>query len=129
MKESPSVGQVLFAILPVVTGGTIPIAGYSNLVWGCVFGLPGVLFHWTRISHPLWTDLIWILVWPGVAIFLLGRLGRWIWELHKKARTACLFAFAATFAAVAPVEGIMTARWGETFDYYYLPLYVKLLAY
>jgi hypothetical protein len=129
MKSGLLPGQALFAVLPVVSGGTLPVFGYVNLIWGSLFGLPGVVFHWTRLWHPLWTDLIWTVAWPIVLIFLLGRLARWILLSRPQTRAACLMLYAASFVAIVPVDGILTAPLGERFDYEYLPLYVKLLVY
>jgi hypothetical protein len=118
-------GQFLFAILPVVSGGTIPVFGSVNLVWGSLFGLAGGALHWTGISHPLWADLLCILLWPVLAIFFLGRLGRFVWQLPTPAKAACLAVFAGSFVIIAPADALVTAPWGSG----YLPLYVALLDY
>lgn len=121
--------RIAFAVLPVVTGGTIPVFGLVNLIWGSVFGFPGSVFHWLRIPHPLQVDLLGTLVWPIVAVWLLGRLGGWVSTLSRPPRYACIVAFILSFFAVAPVERIVYADPNGDFAYASFPLFVRLLIY
>ena len=61
--------------------------------------------------------------------WLLGRVGQWVWALPMIARRICCAAFAASLVLVAPVDAIVMAPIGQSVDFEYLPLYVRLLDY
>ena len=121
--------RAAFVVLPLVSGGTIPLFGLVNLVWGSFYGLPGVAFHWLRIPHAPAVDLLFVLLWPLVASALLDRLGASVARLKCQTRIVALVAFAASFAAIVPIDSVMYAAADGSFQYEVLPLYVRLIAY
>jgi len=128
-EHLPLGAQALIAILPVVFGGTFPVFGLTNLVWGSLYGFLGVWFHEARIPHPLWTDAIWILGGPALVIYLTGKLASVVWGFPSPIRALIAAAYLATLSVLVPVEPILTAPWGQPFAYEAWPLYVKLLVY
>ncbi len=103
--------QFSFMVGPIVLGFVIPLAlGFSNLIWGSVFGIglclgafaDGGLFldsrgHWGRIGFffDLFTPLI---------IFLTSG---WLWStLTERNRKNAIIVLGVSFFVVAPITTI-----------------------
>ena len=90
------------ACLPVVCGGTIPFFGLTNLLWGSIFGFPGVAFHEAQVAHPLWTDVVWILGWPAIVMWLTGRAADWVWQRGHSIRISAAAFYGASLLVLVP---------------------------
>lgn len=122
--------KMLACVLPVLFGALIPPVGLVNIPWGSLFGIGGAIFEsLAPYGHHRFFDLIGVLLWPTLMFALVGRMAGYVYEISGRPRKIITSLFVVSLFWLGSAEHIVTAQYGEDFDYKAFPLYIKLLMY